>query len=277
MDALLQQELPLHPDLVTGELENGMKYVILPNAVPPERFEAHLQVHVGSVDEKEDEQGIAHIVEHVTFLGSKKRDGLLGTGARSNAYTDFHHTVFHVHSPVTNITTGERMLPQVCMSAPFDATSPPLALPARARPTGMKPLLTNLTTMFFSSFESWNRPCGTGFSFVPYLMLICRLLPPTAASFQQSQQPALSCPCWLTFLQVLDVLQEIAFEPQFLASRIEKERRAVLAEAQMMNTIEYRVDCQLLKVGPPCYSFTLLRKRRLLGPEAVFMELGHPE
>jgi hypothetical protein len=46
---------------------------------------------------------------------------------------------------------------------------------------------------------------------------------------------------------VLDALTEIAFEPEFLGSRIEKERRAVLAEAQMMNTIEYRVDCQLLQ------------------------------
>uniref|UniRef100_A0A061SA19 Insulinase (Peptidase family m16) family protein isoform 2 n=1 Tax=Tetraselmis sp. GSL018 TaxID=582737 RepID=A0A061SA19_9CHLO len=156
--SLLSKELPKHPDLVQGQLDNGMKYVILPNAVPPQRFEAHLEVHVGSVDEKEDEQGMAHIVEHVTFLGSKKRDSLLGTGARSNAYTDFHHTVFHVHSPQTNITTGNRMLPQV-----------------------------------------------------------------------------------------MEVLREIAFEPQFLASRIEKERRAVLAEAQMMNTIEYRVDCQLLR------------------------------
>ena len=32
-----------------------------------------------------------------------------------------------------------------------------------------------------------------------------------------------------------------------MRSRIEKERKAVLAEAQMMNTIEYRMDCQLLK------------------------------
>jgi hypothetical protein len=45
---------------------------------------------------------------------------------------------------------------------------------------------------------------------------------------------------------VLEALEEIAFHPQFAASRIEKERKAVLAEAQMMNTIEYRVDCQLL-------------------------------
>ena len=47
--------------------------------------------------------------------------------------------------------------------------------------------------------------------------------------------------------QVLDALAEIAFNPEFLHNRIEKERRAVLAEAQMMNTIEYRVDCQLLQ------------------------------
>jgi Zn-dependent M16 (insulinase) family peptidase len=58
-----------------------------------------MEVHVGSIDEEEDEQGIAHMIEHVAFLGSKKRERLLGTGARSNAYTDFHHTVFHIHSP----------------------------------------------------------------------------------------------------------------------------------------------------------------------------------
>lgn len=46
--------------------------------------------------------------------------------------------------------------------------------------------------------------------------------------------------------QVFEALEEIAFHPQFSGSRIEKERKAVLAEAQMMNTIEYRVDCQLL-------------------------------
>jgi predicted Zn-dependent peptidase len=50
-----------------------------------------------------------------------------------------------------------------------------------------------------------------------------------------------------TAAQVLEALTEIAFEPELLASRMEKERRAVLAEAQMMNTIEYRVDCQLLQ------------------------------
>jgi hypothetical protein len=71
------------------------------------------QVHAGSVDEFDHEQGVAHLVEHVTFLGSKKRERMLGTGARSNAYTDFHHTVFHMHAPVTT-ADGSPLLPQVC-------------------------------------------------------------------------------------------------------------------------------------------------------------------
>lgn len=50
----------------------------------------------------------------MTFLGSKRRESLLGTGARANAYTDFHHTVFHVHAPVRNAITNTDMLPQVC-------------------------------------------------------------------------------------------------------------------------------------------------------------------
>ena len=41
-------ELPMHPDVKSGVLENGFSYVILPNQSPPGRFEAHLQVYSGS-------------------------------------------------------------------------------------------------------------------------------------------------------------------------------------------------------------------------------------
>lgn len=80
------------------------------------RFEAHMEVHVGSIDEEDDEQGIAHMIEHVAFLGSKKREKLLGTGARSNAYTDFHHTVFHIHAPTsTKVTLSFSRLPHLLL------------------------------------------------------------------------------------------------------------------------------------------------------------------
>ena len=60
---------------------------------------------------------MAHLVEHVTFLGSTKREALHGTGARSNAYTDFHHTVFHVHAPQKSMGWGNSaLLPKVRIS-----------------------------------------------------------------------------------------------------------------------------------------------------------------
>ncbi|KAK9950839.1 hypothetical protein M0R45_006305 [Rubus argutus] len=175
LEGFLSSELPSHPKLYRGQLKNGLRYLILPNKVPPNRFEAHMEVHVGSIDEEEDEQGIAHMIEHVAFLGSKKREKLLGTGARSNAYTDFHHTVFHIHSPISTKDSDGDLLPNV-----------------------------------------------------------------------------------------LDALNEIAFHPKFLSSRVEKERRAILSELQMMNTIDYRVDCQLLQ---HLHSENKLSKRFPIGLE----------
>ena len=69
-------------------------------------------MHVGSVDEGAHEQGIAHFVEHITFLGSRKRDALSAMGGRSNAYTDFQHTIFHVTCPTTegNAAAGRPLL-----------------------------------------------------------------------------------------------------------------------------------------------------------------------
>ncbi|KAL5975446.1 hypothetical protein ACLOJK_019768 [Asimina triloba] len=174
LEAFLNSELPSHPNLYRGQLKNGLRYLILPNKVPANRFEAHMEVHVGSIDEEDDEQGIAHMIEHVAFLGSKKREKLLGTGARSNAYTDFHHTVFHIHSP-----TRTKVLEFMAKS-----TKGPFVCNAKKDSDG---------------------------DLLPF---------------------------------VLDALNEIAFHPKFLASRVEKERRAILSELQMMNTIEYRVDCQ---------------------------------
>ena len=44
---MLDMELPAHPELTIGHLENGLRYVILPNKMPPDRMEVHLEVHAG--------------------------------------------------------------------------------------------------------------------------------------------------------------------------------------------------------------------------------------
>jgi len=53
---LLKAPMREHGQLVQGQLSNGLRYVVLPNKTPPERFEAHLEIHAGSVDEQEHEQ-----------------------------------------------------------------------------------------------------------------------------------------------------------------------------------------------------------------------------
>lgn len=151
-EGLDQKPLPLHPGVRRGVLPNGLRYVILRNAMPPKRFEAHIELHVGSIDEDPDEQGIAHMMEHVCFLGSRKRERLIGTGSRSNALTDFQHTIYHIHAPV-KLEDGRGM-----------------------------------------------------------------------------------------YLPALEALYEIAFAPEMLPHRIEKERKAVLAEMQQVNDMEYRIE-----------------------------------
>ena len=83
------EPLPVHPDVRSGTLPNGLPYVILPNKSPPDRFEAHLQVFSGSADELEPQQGIAHLTEHVAYMGSSKRERLFGTGSQTNGMLFF--------------------------------------------------------------------------------------------------------------------------------------------------------------------------------------------
>mmetsp|Transcript_4665 Transcript_4665/g.8303 ORF Transcript_4665/g.8303 Transcript_4665/m.8303 type:complete len:1237 (+) Transcript_4665:138-3848(+) len=165
-DSSSSPPLPFHNSVQSGVLSNGFSYVFLPNRSPPGRFEAHLQVFSGSADELEPQQGIAHLTEHVAYMGSRKRERLFGTGSQTNAYTDFHHTVFYAACPT--VAPGGRETPML-----------PMALDA-----------------------------------------LC------------------------------DVM-EARCDP----ARIEKERQAVLSEMTMVNTIEYRVECQILS--------TLHRENRL--------------
>lgn len=149
---LSSRMLPEHPGVSRGVLPNGLRYVMLRNAMPAGRFEAHIELHVGSIDEEPNEQGIAHMMEHVCFLGSRKRERLIGTGSRSNALTDFQHTIYHIHAPV-RLEDGRGM-----------------------------------------------------------------------------------------YTLALEALHEIAFAPEMLQRRIEKERKAVLAEMQQVNDMDYRIE-----------------------------------
>jgi zinc protease len=97
-------EIPKDERLISGVLENGMKYYIQQNAKPENRAELRLVVDAGSVLEDEDQLGLAHFVEHMAFNGTKnfnKQELVnylesVGTrfGPDLNAYTSFDETVY---------------------------------------------------------------------------------------------------------------------------------------------------------------------------------------
>ena len=58
-DELLKTELQQNDKLEVGYLENGLRYVLLPNRAPPNRFEAHLEVHAGEWRSGERESAFA--------------------------------------------------------------------------------------------------------------------------------------------------------------------------------------------------------------------------
>ena len=63
--------LPLDPAVRTGTLPNGLTYYIRKNVKPEKRVELRLAVNAGSVQEDNDQLGLAHLVEHLCFKGTK--------------------------------------------------------------------------------------------------------------------------------------------------------------------------------------------------------------
>ena len=106
-DAKMHVPLTAHPSLERGVLPNGLRYAILPLAAAPwaaapwsrRRVAVHLELHVGSINEAEHERGFAHLLEHASFMGSRRRLRLSGTGARLAALTDFRSTGYTADVP----------------------------------------------------------------------------------------------------------------------------------------------------------------------------------
>jgi len=103
------QNLPADPAVVHGVLPNGFQYVLLQNHTPKDRVSIHLNVFAGSVHETDEQQGVAHFLEHMLFNGTQHfQPGELVTyfqsigmdfGADANASTSFFHTVYDLSLP----------------------------------------------------------------------------------------------------------------------------------------------------------------------------------
>ena len=102
-------DLEPDPSLARGILPNGLRYILKKNSEPEDRVAAYLAVLAGSMEETDDEQGVAHFLEHLMFNGSTNfPPGTLidyfqsigmDFGGDINAYTGFEKTVYHLILP----------------------------------------------------------------------------------------------------------------------------------------------------------------------------------
>src|SRR5215510_12470023 len=105
----LTDRMPVDPQITMGKFANGMTYYVRANKKPEKRAELRLVVKAGSILEDDDQQGLAHLVEHMAFNGTKNfpknktiefMESLgMRFGADVNAYTSFDETVYMLTVP----------------------------------------------------------------------------------------------------------------------------------------------------------------------------------
>ena len=103
------------PQIVFGSLPNGMRYAIQHNDTPTGEVSLRLRIGSGSLEERDDQQGLAHVLEHMAFRGSTHApDGAmtkilerlgLGFGADTNASTGFDETIYQFDLPRSDPAT----------------------------------------------------------------------------------------------------------------------------------------------------------------------------
>lgn len=97
---------PIDPDARIGKLDNGMTYYIRHNEEPKERASFYIIQNVGALLENDDQNGLAHFLEHMAFNGTQHfpGKGIINTlekhgvafGRNINAYTSFGETVYNL-------------------------------------------------------------------------------------------------------------------------------------------------------------------------------------
>ncbi len=103
------ETIPLNPKIRFGKFDNGLTYYILKNTEPKDKVELRLAVNAGSVQEDDNQLGLAHFAEHMGFNGTKnfEKNELVDYlqsvgvkfGAHLNAYTSFDETVYMLTLP----------------------------------------------------------------------------------------------------------------------------------------------------------------------------------
>ncbi len=107
------EKIPLDPQVRYGVLENGMTYYIRSNDLPKDRADFYIVFNVGAILENDNQDGLAHLTEHMAFNGTKnfpkkgvldflERNGV-AFGHNVNAFTSLDVTAYNLNDvPVTD-------------------------------------------------------------------------------------------------------------------------------------------------------------------------------
>ena len=102
----LNKPAPMDPGIRTGKLANGLTYFIRNNKEPEKRASFYIIQNVGAILENDDQNGLAHFLEHMSFNGTEhfpdkgiisglEKHGV-AFGRNINAYTGFDETVYNL-------------------------------------------------------------------------------------------------------------------------------------------------------------------------------------
>ena len=104
--AAQNMNIPNDPEIKKGVLPNGLTYYIRHNEWPEKRAFFYIAQNVGSMQEEDNQLGLAHFLEHMCFNGTKNFPGdnlkkyleKIGVkfGENLNAYTSFDETVYNI-------------------------------------------------------------------------------------------------------------------------------------------------------------------------------------
>lgn len=114
------EPLPVDPALTVGTLPNGLRYYLRTNKKPEHRAELRLVVNAGSMQEDDDQRGLAHFLEHMAFNGTtnfRKNDLVeylqsvgMRFGGDLNASTSYDETIYRLTIPTDTLRVVQKAL-----------------------------------------------------------------------------------------------------------------------------------------------------------------------
>eukprot|EP00366_Plasmodium_knowlesi_P002973 XP_002260470.1 metalloendopeptidase, putative [Plasmodium knowlesi strain H] len=183
-----------HIILPSHKISNEYKNYTNPIDYNYEEMHVYMEVNTGSVNEKKNQQGISHLCEHVSYMGSKNRKNIIDKNIRTNAYTDFHHIVFYISVSLNKELYKENSL------AHFQYEN----------------VVENVRQDQIEDYDIY-----------------------TVDEFNYKH--AILSNCIDTMVEVLKG------ETQFNRERIIKEKKAIFSEYSIINTVEYKMNSDIIK------------------------------